>query len=172
MAIRYIHDRFLMGDHSYICLPYYINGGISAIHVGKYCSIAQGCIIDCGFGHDYKNVTTFPMHILKENVPQNLYSKGDIILFNDIWVGNQVTLMSGITIGNGAVIGANATVRRNILPYEIYTGSKTPEKYRFSPEIISKLLEIAWWDWSDEKVLANCELLVDKDINNFINNHI
>lgn len=171
MAIRYIHDRFLMDDHSYICSPYSINGSMAKLVVGKYTSIAQGLVVDLGFQHYYKAATTFPMHTLKEGVPSNVWVKGDITVGSDCWLGNAITLMGGITIGNGAVIGAGEVVRRDILPYEIYTGSKTPEKYRFSPEIIAKLLEMAWWDWPEERVILNAELLVDRDINNFINNH-
>ncbi len=169
--IRHLHDRFTLDDHSYICPPYFVNGSLTNIHVGKYTSIAQGCIIDCGFGHDYKNVSTFPFHTLKEVKP-NLYSKGDIIVKSDCWIGNAVTLMSGITIENGAVIGAGAVVRRNIEPYEIYKESKEPEKFRFKPEIIEKLLALAWWDWPEERILANVELLVEHDIENFLLNHI
>lgn len=171
MAIRHLHDRFTLDDHSYICQPYYVCGSLTAIHVGKYTSIAQGCTIDCGFGHNYKNVSTFPFHTLKEVTP-NLYSKGEINVLNDVWIGNAVTLMSGVTIGNGSIVGANSTVRRDILPYEIYTGSKTPEKFRFSPEIIEKLLALTWWDWEESRILANAELLVDKDINRFLNEHV
>lgn len=64
--IRHLHDRFTLDDHSYICQPYYVCGSLTSIHVGKYTSIAQGCTIDCGFGHNYKNVSTFPFHTLKE----------------------------------------------------------------------------------------------------------
>ena len=171
MAIRYIHDRFLMDDHSYICSPYYINGSMATLHVGKYCSIAASLCVDLGFQHYYKAATTFPMHKLKD-VPSNTWSKGDIHVLNDVWIGTAATLMGGITIGNGAIVGANTTVRRDILPYEIYIGSKTPEKFRFSIEIIEKLLEIAWWDWDEARVLENAELLIDRNVENFINNHI
>lgn len=157
--------------HSYIVEPYHINGNMAQFIIGKWCSIASNCIVDLGFQHNYKNVTTFPMHKMNPSVPSNLWCKGDIVIENDVWIGHAVTLMSGITIGNGAVIGANTTVRRNILPYEIYTGNKIAEKYRFDYETRAKLLEIAWWNWEDERVLANLHLIVSEDIDNFINNH-
>lgn len=85
--------------------------------------------------------------------------------------------MSGITIGNGAVIGAGTIVRRDIEAYEIYTGNPAHfyeplRKYRFDKETIEKLLEIAWWDWPEERVLANAELLAQSNIDKFINEHI
>lgn len=161
-----------LGTGSYICEPKHIHGGLGNIIIGKFCSIAANVTWDAGYQHFYKAATTFPMHTLKTGVQSNVWHEGDINVGSDVWIGMGATIMSGKTIANGAIIGANTTVRRNVLPYEIYTGSKTPEKYRFSSEIIAKLLEIAWWDWADERVIANAELLVDKDIENFINNHI
>lgn len=170
--IRHLHDRVTLEDHSYICEPYSINGSMAVLRIGKYCSIAANLVADLGFQHYYKAATTFPMHILKEGVPSNVYCRGDITIGHDCWLGNNVTVMGGVTIGNGAIIGANATVRRRIEEYEIYTGSKTSEKFRFNARTIGTLLEIAWWDWPEERIILNAELLVDRDINKFINEHI
>lgn len=172
MAIRHLHDRFTLDSHSYICEPYSVNGSMASIHVGKYCSLAANMTIDLGFQHYHKAASTFPFHILKEGVPSNVFCRGDITLFNDIWCGNGVYLMGGITIGNGAIVGANTVVRRDILPYEIYTGSKTPEKFRFIPEIIEKLLALAWWGWPESRILENAALLVHPDINKFLTEYI
>lgn len=171
MAIRYLHDRVTLDDQSYICQPYHINGSISALHVGKYTSIAQNLHVDLGYQHDYKNVTTFPMHTIA-NVPSNLFCRGDVNVGSDCWLGENVTLMGGITIGNGAIVGANETVRRDILPYEIFTGSKIAEKFRFDYETRQKLLNLAWWDWDEARILENAELLVQPNINKFLNEHI
>jgi virginiamycin A acetyltransferase len=161
-----------LGTASYICEPKHIHGGINDIIIGKYCSIAANVTFDAGYGHDYKNVTTFPIHILKNDVPNNLYSGGNIIIESDVWIGMSVTVMSGVTIHNGAIVGTNSTVRRDIAPYEIYTGSKQPEKFRFRPEIIERLLTLAWWDWPYERVLANMELMMQHDIERFLNEHV
>lgn len=170
--IRHLHDRFTLEDHSYICEPYYVCGSMANIHVGKYVSIAQGCTFDVGFQHYYKAATTFPMHILKEGVPSNVWCRGDINIKSDCWLGNNVTLMGGVTICDGAIVGANSTVRRDVEPYEIYTGSKEPEKFRFPKEIIQELMRMRWWDWPEERILANSELLVYRDIERFLREHI
>ncbi len=176
--IRHLHDRVTIEDHSYICEPYSINGNMAVLRVGKYCSIAANLVADLGFQHYYKAATTFPMHILKEGVQSNVWCKGGIEIGHDVWIGNNVTIMGGITIGNGAIVGANTTIRRDIPPYEICTNGEElyfyskPRKYRFDKETITKLLEIAWWDWPEERVILNAELLVDRDINKFIKEHI
>lgn len=169
--IRHLHDRVTLEDHSYICEPYSINGSMARLKIGKYCSVAANSVWDLGFQHNYKAATTFPMHILKE-VPSNVWCRGDIEVQSDVWIGNNVTVMGGNVILNGAVIGANSTVRRNIFPYEIYTGSKKPEKFRFDKKTIKRLLEIEWWNWSEERVLANAALLGDPDIQKFLNEHV
>lgn len=169
--IRHLHDRVTLEDHSYICEPYSINGSMAVLKIGKYCSIAANSMWDLGFQHNYKAATTFPMHILKD-VPSNVWCRGDIEVRSDVWIGNNVTVMGGVTIGNGAVIGANTVVRRDILPYEIYTGSKKPEKFRFKREIIQDMLALEWWNWPEERILANAELLIDRDIQKFLNEHI
>lgn len=162
----------ILGTASYICEPKHIHGGIGDIFIGKFCSIAANVTWDAGYQHYYKSATTFPMHTLKSDVQSNVYCSGDIHVGSDVWIGMGATIMSGMKIGNGAIIGANTTVRRNVEPYEIYTGSKTPEKFRFNQQIIDQLSYIAWWDWPEERVLANAALLVDQDIQKFLNEHV
>ncbi|MCD7836144.1 MAG: CatB-related O-acetyltransferase [Lachnospiraceae bacterium] len=70
---------------------------------------------------------------------------------NDVWIGSNAIVLQGMDIGDGAVIGAGAVVTHNVKPYEVVAGvpAKTI-KYRFNDEIIKRLLEISWWDKSDE----------------------
>ncbi|MDC5870133.1 CatB-related O-acetyltransferase [Vibrio europaeus] len=68
---------------------------------------------------------------------------------NDVWIGQNVTLKPGITISDGAVIAANAVVTKDVPPYAIVGG--VPAKiirYRFDKELVEKLLETKWWEYS------------------------
>jgi carbonic anhydrase/acetyltransferase-like protein (isoleucine patch superfamily) len=77
--------------------------------------------------------------------------------------------MSGVTIGDGAVVGAAALVAKDIPPYTIAGGNPAkPIRLRFSPEIVSKMREIRWWDWPDERIRKAAGMLQSADIQAFI----
>jgi hypothetical protein len=75
------------------------------------------------------------------------FSKGDITIGNDVWIGLNCTILDGITIGNGAVIAAGSVVTKNVEPYSIVGGNPAKLiKYRFSPELIKRIEDLKFWD--------------------------
>lgn len=77
-----------------------------------------------------------------------------------MWLGQDVTIMPGIKVGDGAIVGANSTVVKDIEPYTIYGGN--PARFirkRFSDDKIELLLKLKWWDWDEEKLFNNLEIL-------------
>ncbi len=52
-----------------------------------------------------------------------LYSKGPIIIEDDVWLGEKVSVMPGVHIGRGAIIGANSVVTKDIPAYAVAVGS-------------------------------------------------
>jgi hypothetical protein len=72
---------------------------------------------------------------------------------HDTWIGHGAIIMPGVTIGNGAIVGSGAIVTRDVEPYSIVVGVPAqPIRKRFSEDIIRKLEEICWWDWSYEEI--------------------
>lgn len=51
-----------------------------------------------------------------------LYSKGPVIIGNNVWLGNNVCVLAGVTIGDGVVVGANSVVTHDIPPYSVAAG--------------------------------------------------
>jgi serine acetyltransferase len=89
-----------------------------------------------------------------------------------VWIGKSVTIMSGVKIGDGSVIASNSVITKDIPPYSIVGGNPSKHiKYRFNSEQIYKLLTIKWWDWEDEKIKSNINLLFSEEINDFLDKH-
>lgn len=51
-----------------------------------------------------------------------MYSKGDVSIGKNVWIGEKATILPGVTIGEGSIIGANSVVTKNIPPYSIACG--------------------------------------------------
>jgi len=129
----------------------------SRLLIGKYCSIASGCELFLGGNHIYERTSTWLCDSVAE---PGIISNGDIKIGNDVWIGFGVTIMSGVTIGHGSVIAANANVVSDVESYSIVGGNPAKLiKKRFSDEDIAFLLELKWWDWSNDKIEENKELL-------------
>jgi acetyltransferase-like isoleucine patch superfamily enzyme len=46
-----------------------------------------------------------------------LYSKGPVIIGNNIWIGETSAILPGDTVGDGAIIGANSVATKDIPSY-------------------------------------------------------
>jgi len=134
--------------------------GVHNVQIGQFCSIADGITLLIDLDHDYKSITTSDDQLFAETDKDfSITRKGQILIQNDVWIGHGVTIMSGVTIRNGAVIAANSHVTKDVPPYAIVGGNPAKIiKYRFADEQISSLLDIAWWDWSDEFIKDNRQL--------------
>jgi acetyltransferase-like isoleucine patch superfamily enzyme len=98
--------------------------------------------------------------------------KGDIIIGNDVWIGAKSTIMSGVKIGDGAIVAAGALVTKDVEPYSVVGGNPAKLlKYRFDKQQIADLLEIAWWNWGEDKIREEAMLLWSSDLNEFIKKH-
>lgn len=141
--------------------------------IGKFCQIASGIeFVMNGANHCINTVTTYPFYIMgngwEKSTPtmEQLPLKGDTIIGNDVWIGQNVTIMPGVRIGNGVIIGANSVVASNIPSYHIAVGNPCRViKKRFDDELIEYLEQIKWWDWDDEKIFNNLEVLCSNDLN-------
>jgi virginiamycin A acetyltransferase len=91
--------------------------------------------------------------------------KGDTIIGNDVWIGQNATIMPGVKVGDGVIIAANSVVAKDIPAYHIAGGNPVRIiKKRFDDELIHHLLNIKWWDWPIEKIFANLETLCSSNL--------
>ena len=90
------------------------------------------------------------------------------IIGNDVWIGAWVKIKGGVRIGDGAIIAMGAIVTKDVPPYAVVGG--VPAKiirYRFSDDIILKLLEKKWWNKPDQWLRENAHLI--NNIETFLN---
>ncbi|MDR1408878.1 MAG: CatB-related O-acetyltransferase, partial [Oscillospiraceae bacterium] len=121
--------------------------------IGKFCQIAAGVeFVMNGANHQMNAISTFPFYIFEnweQHVPalSDLPCKGDTIIGNDVWVGQNAVILPGTHIGNGAIIGANAVVSGAIASYTIMAGNPARlVRRRFDDELIALLEAFCWWD--------------------------
>ncbi|MBP5405356.1 MAG: Vat family streptogramin A O-acetyltransferase [Clostridia bacterium] len=140
--------------------------------IGKFCAIAKGVeFIMNGANHRMDSVTTYPFFIMghgwEKSAPKNeeLPLKGDTVIGNDVWIGQNVTILPGVHVGDGAIIGANSVVSKDVPPYAVVGGNPIKLiRKRFDDETIAFLLDLKWWDWPAEKIFANLDALTSGDL--------
>lgn len=54
---------------------------------------------------------------------RELYSKGEVAIDDNVWIGDKVTILPNIKIGKGAIIGANSVVTKDVPPFVIACGN-------------------------------------------------
>ena len=45
---------------------------------------------------------------------RNLQSKGEVVIGENVWLGDKVTVLSGVHIGNNVIVAANAVVTKDL----------------------------------------------------------
>ena len=133
---------------------------LSKITVGSFCSIGQNVNIQDS-SHRIDKISSYFMgrNIFGTEITNDVVTKGDIIIEDDVWIGSNSVILSGVQIGRGSIIGAGSVVTKDIPPYSIAVGSPAKVlKKRFNDDTIEYLESLQWWCWSVEKLKMNKQL--------------
>lgn len=173
------NPNIIVGEFSYIADPafesrvthhYQWNG--DKLIIGRFCQIGHGVeFVMNGANHQMNAVSTFPFYTLPgwDMAPpamDDLPLKGDTVIGNDVWIGQNAVILPGVRIGDGAIIGASSVVGSDVPPYTIVAGNPARTlRERFDEELTALLLELRWWDKSVEEINALIPLLTCGDLN-------
>ncbi len=149
-------------------------GEKAGLRIGKYCSIAKNVTIFLGGNHRVDWITTYPFSVFhpwkaRTGPREHPHTRGDVVVGNDVWLGEGCLILSGVTIGDGAVVAGRAVVTRDVPPYAIVAGNPARlVKHRFSEEQVQALLDIAWWKWDPSRIAEHLDVLLSGDVEGFI----
>ena len=161
-----------IGAFSYGAPHVQLWGADGRLTIGRYCSIAGSVSILLGGEHRPDWVTTYPFNVLHPSavhIVGHPATRGDVVIGNDVWLGQGAVILSGVTIGDGACIAGYSLVTKDVAPYAIVGGNPARLiRSRFPPEQVEALLRIAWWNWPEDELPRWFDLLLSGDIQAFI----
>lgn len=106
-----IGDNCSIGDYSHVT-------AINEIRLGNNVRMGKNILItDNAHGASDWN--------LMETAPNKrpLYSKGPVIIDDNVWIGAKSSIMPGVHIGKCAIVGAGSVVTKDVPPYAIVGGN-------------------------------------------------
>ena len=160
------NPNIIVGDFTYIAdlefeshVTHFYPWSRDKLIIGKFCQIASSVeFVMNDANHQMNAVSTFPFYTLEGwemDAPDStdMPFKGDTVIGNDVWIGQNAVILPGVHIGDGAIIGANSVVGSDVDPYTIVVGNPAkPLRKRFDAELIELLLRFKWWDKSIDEI--------------------
>lgn len=156
-SIRVIFSRYFrveigMYAHGEFFQPFAVDEYTT---IGRFCSMAKGARI-LNHNHPVGSKSTsgifFNPHF--GLCDHSLVEFNPLVIGNDVWIGANAVVMPEVnSIADGAIIGAGAVVTRDVPAYAVVLGNPGRiVKYRFSEDVIERLLEEQWWDHDLEEL--------------------
>ena len=172
------NPKILVGDFTYIAdtdfeshVTHFYPWSRDRLIIGKFCQIAAGVeFVMNDANHQMNAVSTFPFYTLPgwnmaPPAAADMPFKGDTVIGNDVWIGQNAVILPGVQIGDGAIIGANSVVGSDIAPYAVVAGNPAKEiRRRFDDALIGLLLRFRWWDRPVDEINALIPLLTNSDL--------
>ncbi len=155
-------------DKKCVSVGKYSYGGINCLSfnseyklkIGNFVSIAPGTTFVLSADHNINCLSTFPFKAKILKMGNEGVSKGDIVIEDDVWIGQNAIVLSGVHVGQGAVIAAGTVVSKDVPPYSVVAGVPNKViKYRFTKEKIDYLLSLDYSKLNKELIKKNIKSL-------------
>lgn len=161
---QYRHSiKSFIGAYTYINYDGYIRG---RVFIGRYCSIGRRVSIGAD-NHNANNVST------SRFLCNDIQNPKLTIIENDVWIGDGAIILEGVRISNGAIIGANSVVTKDVPAYAVVVGAPAKiVKYRFSSEILEKIIKTDYFNFPKEELLKLPMDSVMDFLKTFENHHL
>jgi len=100
-----IGENFQAGDRLHIA-------AIDHVSIGRDCLFGSGILVT---DHSHGRYTgSGGCSAVSRPADRRLWSRGEVVIGDRVWLGDGVVVLPGVTIGQGTVVGANSVVTRDI----------------------------------------------------------
>jgi lipopolysaccharide O-acetyltransferase len=94
-------------------------GALSSVTIGNGCLMGSKVLIT---DHSHGTVADIQLEAPVRPAARPLYSKGPVVLEENVWLGDSVVVLPGVRIGRNAIVGANSVVTHNIPDNTVWAG--------------------------------------------------
>lgn len=108
--------QVIIGDN--VCFNFDCHiGCIQKVEIGNNVLIGSRVLI---IDHSHGLFTKEQLNLTPADRP--LVSKGDVIIEDNVWIGEGAAILAGVTIGKSSIVAANAVVTKDVPPNSIVAG--------------------------------------------------
>ncbi|MDG4650323.1 CatB-related O-acetyltransferase [Roseibacterium sp. SDUM158017] len=176
------HPRIEVGDYSYASAhvppddwaahlaPWLYPFSPERLIIGRFCQFADGVkFVTASANHRHDGFSSFPFMIFGGDGvldrPSMPGPGADTVVGHDVWIGTGASILPGARIGSGTIVAAGAVVTGEVAPYSLVGGNPARViRPRFPARIVARLLELEWWHWPIDRILAHEAAICGGDI--------